>query len=972
MERRRPTPSDRECRVTAIRISPRPGLFSINDYPNTTPGDDATGLRAAIDACYTAGGGVVQLEKGVYNLRSRDPASGGKNAAFLNRVNSGVSIEVRGRGPFATTLKPVSPVAYLLAADVDSQTSIPTLWPVSLYDFTLDCTSIGSAPFNAMLVMYTSGPSSFGFSTTGFHRIERVNIDKAGHSVGQARTCVTWNPIRASIADANSKPTCVLRGLRVRGCDWGHYGGDSITRGAGSTAFAIGGWVTTTGGPVDKNTLGQYRANRLYNGLYGTQNSPSNVDIDDMLVEDTKWTTGSTPIVGSGIVSSFIGSGAESHLKYIHVRDCQWENSGDVGLELDGSMEHILIEGCIGYNSDGVDYLFVPWGTHPGHSNDGTEVIVRGCQSIRPSVDKYGSVATNSSNSAAFAHGSLWGLSSENTRFLYEDCHVKLLGQRGSQAAGAQFHVGPARETIIRNCRVTLEPTATRITGDNGVIGVRITATGCPQRVKIEDFRIDMNAPTSAAVIDNAVLLGSVHDLDLQIDGIRLNSYGAETGGGSRNVRTIVLNSVGTEAEETWTTDTIEMGNVFLSPTLYTDYTWNASHYYLPNTALSTEKRAMYVCTSTSGFDSGATVGKVTDGAFWCQFTPGTTLTGYKAGTFSRLSVDRLSYLEAYVCDNGTNSFLCVDKVVAGTRTSLLSNGVAVPGAQASTTWTTVTPATITSPPAGTSGVGLQLSTRLATGTAHYESLIVQGDVLIAEHSQSAKPGKAATRMGGSGDAFLSVSLTTRADIAAVGSRTFGEVGWSHTPISSDARLGNMYHRQFTVLKGNMRDVIIESLGATSALPSAVSILPRSGATTTGGVAGTPMAPMRIDGSFDIERCDFSKQLGSGNATVRDYDFDANIPMIAQYVRRRGNRLSAANAADAAIAFTSATAWQNTSGHWGSVTIQGGTVSKIEISKDNSTFRDTGVTSGSFRIIPNWWVKVTHTGAPTAAFVAED
>ena len=57
-------------------------------------------------------------------------------------------------------------------------------------------------------------------------------------------------------------------------------------------------------------------------------------------------------------------------------------------------------------------------------------------------------------------------------------------------------------------------------------------------------------------------------------------------------------------------------------------------------------------------------------------FTPGTTITGFKGGVIlKRKAAD--TYLEAYVDDNGTNSRLRLDSVIAGARTNLSSTNLA-------------------------------------------------------------------------------------------------------------------------------------------------------------------------------------------------------------------------------------------------------------------------------------------------------
>jgi hypothetical protein len=59
-------------------------------------------------------------------------------------------------------------------------------------------------------------------------------------------------------------------------------------------------------------------------------------------------------------------------------------------------------------------------------------------------------------------------------------------------------------------------------------------------------------------------------------------------------------------------------------------------------------------------------------GEVQATFTPKATISGFKGGVILERG-DSTDYLEGYVTDNGTSSFLKVDKIVAGSRTNVLS-----------------------------------------------------------------------------------------------------------------------------------------------------------------------------------------------------------------------------------------------------------------------------------------------------------
>ena len=81
---------------------------------------------------------------------------------------------------------------------------------------------------------------------------------------------------------------------------------------------------------------------------------------------------------------------------------------------------------------------------------------------------------------------------------------------------------------------------------------------------------------------------------------------------------------------------------------------------------LSTENRLIHTGT-------GHTLG---DHEAQLRFSPGTTITSLKGGVVLK-RVSSTTYLEVYVDDNGTNSRLRIDKVVAGSRTNLVSANLA-------------------------------------------------------------------------------------------------------------------------------------------------------------------------------------------------------------------------------------------------------------------------------------------------------
>ncbi|MGH2878956.1 MAG: hypothetical protein ACRDK4_05030 [Solirubrobacteraceae bacterium] len=80
---------------------------------------------------------------------------------------------------------------------------------------------------------------------------------------------------------------------------------------------------------------------------------------------------------------------------------------------------------------------------------------------------------------------------------------------------------------------------------------------------------------------------------------------------------------------------------------------------------VATEKRAIHTARGYLYGDNQQTV----------KATPGATITGWKSGCVVK-RVSTTTYLEAYIDDNGTNSRLRIDKIVAGVRTNLTTTNL--------------------------------------------------------------------------------------------------------------------------------------------------------------------------------------------------------------------------------------------------------------------------------------------------------
>jgi hypothetical protein len=153
----------------------------------------------------------------------------------------------------------------------------------------------------------------------------------------------------------------------------------------------------------------------------------------------------------------------------------------------------------------------------------------------------------------------------------------------------------------------------------------------------------------------------------------------------------------------------------------------------------ATEKRMLH---TARGYKYG-------DVECWLKSTPGATITSFKAGTVFNW-IDANNFIEAYVDDNGTNSRLRVDVVLAGVRTNRAS---------------------------------VNLAARITSGSSFWIRPRIEGNVVYADHFTS-HPLKVAAATTSTTPYTLSAG-----EAAVVGASTVGKVGLSWIPQSATATI---------------------------------------------------------------------------------------------------------------------------------------------------------------------------------------
>ncbi len=200
------------------------------------------------------------------------------------------------------------------------------------------------------------------------------------------------------------------------------------------------------------------------------------------------------------------------------------------------------------------------------------------------------------------------------------------------------------------------------------------------------------------------------------------------------------------DVTDDFTTDTITAGDWTRDAGAAGDYAITGGQ-VTPNAAnLSTERRLTHTVRGHDVLGDQATT----------QAVVGATLNGFKAGNaLRRQPADATTYLDVYVDDDGTNSRLRIDKVIAGSRGNLAS---------------------------------VNLAARITTGQTIWVRARTEGNVVYAEHFTS-RP----TPMGSPTNS-TSVTLTS-AEQAALAA---GYAGVVWIPKASDARLESWTREPFT------------------------------------------------------------------------------------------------------------------------------------------------------------------------------
>jgi hypothetical protein len=253
----------------------------------------------------------------------------------------------------------------------------------------------------------------------------------------------------------------------------------------------------------------------------------------------------------------------------------------------------------------------------------------------------------------------------------------------------------------------------------------------------------------------------------------------------------------------------------------------------------------------------------------------------------------------------------------------------------------------IATPTADQSDRGIQLTSRMTVATTYYVRGIIQGNTVKADIFTSAP---STSTVGGSPANTTGTITLSAADTAQFGDSRQGFFGTVFVAIDNTSRLVTTTNVRLHVIRG-----VIQKLS----LPVKTKVDWKN---ISGLFAGIDNTMLRIP-YLSVEGCDFSRIPTAANMTELD-TFDATQK---QGIRVRDSKFANIPAAAGITPGASPYTYTNSDGYDEVVTVAGGTVSDVSVSKDGgATFVQIATATGTTTPLrPGEQLKVTYSSAPT-------
>ncbi len=829
-------------------------------------------LKAAWDAAIAAGGGRIILPMGTIYLNT---ASG----QLRLPANFSGQLSIVGQGKYLTTVKLSNNNKSFIKCGT-SQGAAYTYGNLLVSDLTVNDNNITPAFAHATIF---SASTLCNLKNIAFVNVDTINqggINYVDGTPGRAAVDMTISGMTAY------DPTQYrVEGIRVRDCYWGRAGGGG------------------NGGI----TIQEYISNGTQSTARSLVDRVANLYIDDVLIENTTWTSGETPTAfafGVGFMIGGRGWGGR-----VRIRNCHAIGSPDDGFEIN-AMNDAVLEGCTATDCWNEGYYYRPMGRHDDPNQ--ARIVLRDCTYFRKAM-------VGSGYGIGFIlHGS-GGLALGNV--LMDRCSTIRNG--GSGLGG---HIGirgvAAGDITIRDSVFTANGVTSAYTTNSQTFllhGISVQIWG-KTKLTIDGHShtwnncvLDSTGFTGAIAHFGPLLLDTLTDVQLDVKGVRSSfdySTPASVNDKFANIR-FNHGAVTSNLSENFASAGV-LDSYFL-----TDAGANSDLSVTGGVATSvanhgTEKRFRYIESATSSFLNQG-IGPVTDSAVWMKFNYA-QVSGHKGGVTSKV-LDASNYVEAYLTDDGTNSVLNIDKISAGSRTNL---------------------ATAT------------LGARVADNTPYWVRLVCRKNTLTADYYTSAP---ASTSAGGTGANTVTATLTGT-DALKFGESVNAHVGWVFVPGSSVAYADSINLVRLSVYGGSVRNMAAK-------IPSGIV---NEAYGLSWGVSNS-LARVR---KLIVESNDWRGIVGA--TTVADTDGLIGTTGFGDSVTMRNNAITSTAPAAASVTYPgSGTAYVNTDGYVQQITWYGGTITVVEVSLDGGTTWTQVRAAGDGQLIlqPGEQIRWTSSVSPT-------
>lgn len=699
------------------------------------PGTDWEKLKAAWEQATTAGQGVVRLAPREYSLT---PAAS-ENLVIPTGLTGWVRL--RGSGIGNTIVKLSTTCKTLLKAEAGEGT---TLQYFAVEDLTLDANKQVIANGSCLLKAYGF---KYNLEYFAIRNIDIINYGELSATAGRA--------IALTVAreDAFGATQNLIRHGLIENVRIGRTGG------GGDTGLLI---------------TGYYNGEEQGVEAYEEATVPvANVFIDDITVRNYWWSSGQKEAteVGNGQSGALqIGGGAACGK--IVLDNIYGYGGGDVGIEVDSCYEldasNIHIENCL-------NEAFLITAQPGGLPNPERQTInVTNLTCVR-SESRW---ATMQGLRMWGVHGAKYG-TCNITNFTFKHTAPEFQTPTGAFTNPTNQPIAiqcDFRRVSIQNANISysgLELVSSESGQNQEPRGITIRQEGGTGIVEIDGATLEIDGKansgtfTGCALVAAAVNIQGASRLGLDIRSVSVRSNIKSEGTFKVRLRDVEVQT-GQTVVDNWKEPSLNLAYVLRTGSR-TGLTQSTINKKLECTVNPAERRIFRAPLVGAGAAANQ-IGSAMDGAIYLQgTTPATSITGWELIAVAKMNEAKGNEIRAILSDNGTNTSLRIEEVVANTAPVVL--------------------------------VTENLTERIKTATTVGLRIILQGNTVYADYFST---GTIPTLKTESAKRVIT-TLTTTAQKANFGAESFpGGLGWGWTPGETSATLGEILYNRMLVISGNI------------------------------------------------------------------------------------------------------------------------------------------------------------------------